>query len=528
MGVPLTHVYYWEPEIGYRPISVEEADELYSHGETVPADKTSRFVCGLCAQHVGLSKKRKGTGTRHFYHSRGEQNKECEDRAQAYTRVPTGYSCHPMPMRIKVHHGNYLLELGFFRALSSSMGGPYCQAIRITGENSQEFIYSFERISSDGITYLSVGNIPCTVYHFAYDHPSPNLEHYWPSTALGVNPQGSFFEESSGKMLHAGGKAYPYQKYFLLQKYSLMLVPRGISYTKIAEIKADIFTTWHLYEINVLDFSASVARFFLERSIFLTEKPVECYPVWPTYIEDPYFLYHGGSTMYFYLHGRDAELNLYPSTISPRYTELNDGRLYRIFSSSKEQLLSLGQFGAIGFSYLMKKDLAMEAVLPQVQIKSIDGKLMEQDVWSQLPKENQITVQSPFDGKIVVLRNSHIHEIRRIIALQELTIGGISYGYEIQIFQNCDLVRSVCFQKVQQDFDYAKQDRVLLEHLRNCRGLKVSVPHSIATSVKQMSQLPLSRQWVYQAIRQGKMPVDAKKLLMSYQYAKMDGKNNGR
>ena len=527
MSVPLTHVYYWEPEIGYRPISVEEADKLYSHGETVSVDKTSRFVCGLCAQHVGLSKKRKGTGTRHFYHSRGEQNKECEDRAQAYARVTIGYSYHPMPMRIKVHRDSYLLELGFFRAPSSNVGGPSCQTIRITGENSQEFVHSFERVSSEGITYLNIGNIPCSVYHLAYEHPSPNLERYWPSTTSGVNPKGSFFEESSGKMLHAGGKAYPFRKYFLLQKYSLTLVPPGISYRKIAETKAGTFTTWHLYEINVLDFNASVARFFLERSIFLTEKPVQFYPVWPPYIEDPYFLYHSGSTMYFYLHGRDAELNLYPSVISPRYIELDNGRLYKLFSSSKEQLLSLGPFGSIEFSYLMKKDLSMEAALPQIQIKSIDGKLMEHDVLNQLPKENQITVQAPFDGKIVVLRNGHIQEIRHIIAMQELTVDGISYGLEIQIFQNCDLVCSICFQKLQQSIDYAEQDRMLLDVLRNCRGSMVSVPHSIGSSTKLLARLPLSRQWVYQAIRCGKMPMDAKKILMSYQYTKVDGKNNG-
>ena len=39
--MPLTHVYYWESNVGYRPITIEEADKLYSHGCTVPADRTS-------------------------------------------------------------------------------------------------------------------------------------------------------------------------------------------------------------------------------------------------------------------------------------------------------------------------------------------------------------------------------------------------------------------------------------------------------------------------------------------------------
>lgn len=518
--MPLTHIYYWEPKVGYRPITVEEADRLYDHGETVPADRTSRFVCGLCAQHVGFSKRRKGTGTRHFYHSKGEDDKECEDRSEAYFKVPVGYNCHPMPMRIKVHHGSYLLELGFFHAPSSDTGGPRCQRIRITGENSQEFVHSFERISSEGITYLNVGNIPSSVYRLAYDHPSPNLNRYWPSTTSGINPKGSFFECFSGKMLHAGGKAYPYRDYFFLQRHPMSPALNGITYTEIAQIRAGY--VWHLYKIRVHDFSVSVAHFFLERSIFLTEKPVSFYPVWPPYVEDPYFLYHNDPTMYFYMQGGEAELNTYPASISPRFEGLNEGKLYRIHAASKEQLLSLGQSGAIGFSYLTKKELDMAAALPQVQIKSIDGKLMEQDVLNRLPKGNQITLQAPFDGKMIVLRNDHVQEIRHIAATQMLTVDGLSFGSEIQIFQSCDLIRTLRFEKTQQNTDYAELDWQLVNGLRSCKGTMMPVSHSNGASAKQLSHLPLCRQWLYQSIRQGEISADAIKLLASYQYMKME------
>ncbi len=427
-----------------------------------------------------------------------------------------------MPMRISVHHSSYKLELGFFHAPSSCIYGPRCQRIRITGENSQEFVYSFERIFSEGITYLNVGNIPSSVYRLDYDQPSQNLERYWPPTTYGVNTKGSFFECSSGKMLHVGGKAYPHRDYFLLQRNSLLSVPNGVSYERIAETRTGSFATWYLYKIHVHDFSVSVARFFLERSIFLTEKPVAFYPVWPPYVEDPYFLYHNEPTIYFYVQGRGTELNTYPFSLPSRYIDLGEAKLYKFYDASKEQLLSLGQSGAIGFSYLLKKELNMAAVLPQVQIKSIDGKLMKLDVWNRLPKGNQITLQAPFDGKIVVLRNGHIQEIRRIFAMQILIIDGLSFGYEIQVFQSCDQIRTIRFEKPQQNTDYTEMDRQLLNRLRSCKRAVISVPHSIGASVKQLSYLPLSRQWLYQAVRQGKMPADAIKLLSSYQYMKME------
>lgn len=105
----LTHVCVWDGKAGYRRVSIEEACSMYPY--TVSAN-SEIFVCSLCAQPVCLTTP--GKQRRNFRHNSATQNKECEDRAQAYVRASTGYNCHPMPLRIKVAHGNYLLELGFF------------------------------------------------------------------------------------------------------------------------------------------------------------------------------------------------------------------------------------------------------------------------------------------------------------------------------------------------------------------------------------------------------------------------------
>lgn len=74
--MPLTHVCVWDSKIGYRRITVEKANELYPYEVSA---RGSQFVCELCAQNVGFSKARVDTGTRYFFHSSAEQNKECED-----------------------------------------------------------------------------------------------------------------------------------------------------------------------------------------------------------------------------------------------------------------------------------------------------------------------------------------------------------------------------------------------------------------------------------------------------------------
>ena len=93
----LTHVCVWDGKAGYRRVSIEEACSMYPY--TVSAN-SEIFVCSLCAQPVCLTTP--GKQRRNFRHNSATQNKECEDRAQAYVRASTGYNCHPMPLRIKV------------------------------------------------------------------------------------------------------------------------------------------------------------------------------------------------------------------------------------------------------------------------------------------------------------------------------------------------------------------------------------------------------------------------------------------
>ena len=119
--MPLTHVCVWDGKAGYRRVSIEEACSMYPY--TVAANR-GIFVCSLCAQNVGLTAP--GANVRHFRHTSAAQKKECEDRAQAYARASAGYNCHPMPLRIKVAHGSYSLELGFFHTPSSATSGPRC------------------------------------------------------------------------------------------------------------------------------------------------------------------------------------------------------------------------------------------------------------------------------------------------------------------------------------------------------------------------------------------------------------------
>lgn len=516
--MPLTHVCVWDSRMGYRHIDENEAAEMYPL-ETVPAH-SGVFLCELCSQNVGFTKPSKHQ-VRHFFHTSASQNKECEDRAQSYDRAITSLNQHTMPIRIKVTDDSFVLQLGFFSPSTKESTRPQCQKIKIGGDDHQLFEYAFERIESSGVTYLNIGNIPSAKYWLEYIQPSAELKMYWPSVTPGISAKGTFFDYDSGRMLQSGAKAYPGKRYYLLQRRLLLSIdiPKGISTKKLCDVRTSTLATWYLYEINVQSFHANVARFFLQRSIFLTESPAVWYPVWPPYIKDSFFIYHNENSLYFFMGGDGAELRTYPITNSyfaPQCQNLSDGKLYKIHAVAKTQLLSLGHSGALGFSYLFKKDLAMEKSSPTVAVRDSDGNYLDQTVYSTCPKGKRITISAPFDGRVKIFRSGKISSVFWLAAGQELEVSIPSLNFEVEVYQGCDRVYTVRFEKRHENPNLQPVDEELLRKLSACNGPEIEIPHSFGAMISRLSDYPRSANWVSARIRKGQMPATALKLLMHH------------
>ena len=514
--MPLTHVCEWEPKTGYRRITVEEASAKFS-SYTVPVEK-GFFVCELCAQKIGLTKARKDTGTRYFYHSRGEQDKTCEDRQQSYERPIAALNEHVMPIRIQLSGNTFLLQLGFFSLYKGSKQVLSCQKIKIATDFHKTYEYSFDRISSTGITYLDVGDYPSRVYGIEYVQPSIGLEKFWPTKVPGINPNGALFEKESGKLLQTGGKAYAGKTYYLMQKGSIG-IHSDINVKEIIRFEVRTFEWWHLYEISSQCFSKRAAQFFLERSIFLSETPLNFYPIWPAYSADPYFIYHDQEEMFFYLAGTYADLKSYPITseyYAPKSEPIENGKLVKIFASNREQLLSLGVSGALGFSYLLRQDLNMRGTVPLVTVKDFEENTLEQDLYISVPKKKGIAISAPFDGKVILLQNGKIQKELQFSGEDTTTVYPISLGMEIKIYQGCDCVRTITFQKETLSYDSQTADQELAEKLSACHGSLISVSHSFGAIVEKLRNYPKTKQWVYKAIRKGALPRTAYNLIVKY------------
>lgn len=507
--MPLTHVCIWDSRIGYRRISAEEACALYPYGVSA---NSGHFVCELCAQNVLLTAP--GANTRHFRHDPSSPNKECDERQVSFD--PTYgrqrlqfFNSHAMPLRIVVRESGFVLQLGFFWPPDAR---AHCEKIRIEGNTGQTYEYSFERIEHTGTTYLDVGSVPSQSYRLDYSNANNELKRYWASEAQGVPSGGAFFDGNSGRMLQLGGRAYSGNHYYLLQRGMLYGGEyRDIESDQVAQVQALSASAWYLYRIRVKRFSENAAKFFLKRSIFLTEKPTKFYPLWPPYVKDPYLIYHNNSEFYFYLCGDDAELKAYPATA--KSSAVQDGRLYRLYTGGREQLVSLGKSGALGFSYLIRGPLNKKAPLPLVTVSDQLGRVLEEETYSKLPKGKLISVSCQYDGKAVVRRRGKIDHVYKLSGGQDAILDGLLMDTEIEFYQGCDRVRTIRFQREKTGGDVMAEDQALVKRLSVCGGPMIPITHAAGAMAGRYIAYPQTRRWLYRALRQGEISRDALRLL---------------
>jgi hypothetical protein len=192
------------------------------------------------------------------------------------------------------------------------------------------------------------------------------------------------------------------------------------------------------------------------------------------------------------------------------------GRLYKLHTREREQLVSIGKSGALGFTYLIKQQLDKEATMPTATVSELGGEVLTEDTFRKLPKSKAITIVCQFDGKAEIFQSGHITHIYAISSSKQLLLDGLSFGTEIRIFQGCDCVRIISFEKPSVSFQTDAIDRELVRKLNSCRGPLIVASHSLGTLAKKLADYPQTQKWIYTRIRAGNISQAAQQLLSAY------------
>ena len=499
----LTHVCQWT-EHGWRLITDDEV-ALKHPGGTVHAE-SGLFMCRLCGQNViftGGTKQK-----RHFRHSSAEQDKNCKDRTKYSDSESFSFSAseHDLPLKLKILSSvKFELQLGLPPVPESLLKKCGCNKVIIgSADNKRNYVYSFERISENRVTYLFVGNIPCAKYTLTIAPYDSRLSSFWPTNTTGIFSEGTLFDGTTGKKLPYNADVTADHEYYLLTQRPVYT--RDIYTRLICETSAP---QWYVYEV-CSDFNMEAARFFLNYHCILTEKPADIIPVWPVYVRKPYLLYHCADKVSFFIRG-DAKPTVYPKAC----IDTLSGKIFTVKCNGRQQIIAAGRMKVLKYLYLWKDPLNYHGYIPAITVTDSAGESLQDGDQNKLPKGKLIRVKTPFDGYALKIKEGFTLERYEISAGQITEINGIDTGHSVEVYQGLDLVWQTRYVSA----DSKSDDDALYDTLKRCRDDYMAVPHSIGAMFTRMNDYPKAKNFLYACIRNNRISRRAYNILI-HKFAK--------
>lgn len=506
----LNHVCMWS-EHGWIRISAEEAARIHPRG-TVSVH-SGLFMCELCGQYVTLTSGE--TRTRHFRHSAHEADKNCPERTFGSYYIPT-YKAgdHELPLRIVFDRETFSFELGLLYIPKEVLDSQPARKVTIYDEKRRKFVYSFERLNTDSITYVSIGDDPSTEYYIS---ASRELTPYWPEKIKGIDNRGAVFDGQTGKLLSTDADVKIGSKYLLLTDKNTLEHSkfRSIELNKVSE-KRNGWTIWRIYEVEAKELSEEAAKFFLNLHCRLTDVPIKLTPLWPIHIETPYVIKHDQNAMIMHVSGnRNAIPMTFPKAGIIEQNCSIEGKVLKIFCNGRQQLISAGNANVLQYVYLWRERLAETKESVSVIVTDESGSIVPDGLQISLPEGKLLIIETLYDGH-VIMRNRDQAIINKIpvSAKERLTISDLKFGLIVEVLQGLDTIWQAVFEKAGKD--EIIEDERLYSILTSFKGNEIEISHSIAGLVDRLGNYPRTKRWLRERTRYGIMPEKSMKYLRRF------------
>ena len=175
--------------------------------------------------------------------------------------------------------------------------------------------------------------------------------------------------------------------------------------------------TWSLYVVSASAFKEDAARFYLDFHCRLTDHPISLQPVWPLFVEGNYIVKHNQNSMYMLIEGNVAAVKTFPSvTVRQLNYNSSQSKLYEVFCSGRQQLISAGRTQALQYTYLWKEPLDQVGLHPEVSVTDITGAEVDPGETDTLPHNKTLRFKSTFDGELIIFNNNRVVDKRKLSA----------------------------------------------------------------------------------------------------------------
>lgn len=503
----LNHVCIWSKEDNcWKPITVEQASMMYPMG-TVSVH-SGLFMCGCCRQYVTLTYGSKQA--RAFKHSRGESDKSCPERTMgADYRFSLNAGEHTLPIRIvSVSSVAYSLEIGLISVPDDVIDRYKNDRILIWPDNTEKpFVYLYERLNKNSITYLPIGNIPAAKYKI---NTTGELAEYWPSDIEGIQYKGRLFDGLSGRMLPVDADVITNHTYYLLCVTNPYFKYPDVEIKKICENQSSKLS-WKLFEICATNYSEDAAKFFLEYRCLLTENPITMQMMWPVHINRPFsIIQEEDYSIWHITGGGDVSVQVYPSGKGD--CKILDkgsyGKTVCVECADNHKIVSVGRHTPIDYAYIWRDKPDYEYSYNSILVEDIDGDVIGEWIQDQLPRKQILMVVSDFDGYVIIERNGITIDEFCIRSGNKTEISGVDYGKTIKIYQGLDLCREISFERS----TWEQGEELIIKKLQAFSGPTMAVPARMVGH-SWFHKHPQTRNWLSERIRSGYISCNAYKYL---------------
>lgn len=531
----LTHVEEWDKDEGtYTHITIDEAKRKYP--KTVSASDRI-FHCSLCGKYVALT--REGIPERYFKHEHDETC-SCPDKiknnSKSYEQECQNIqeNCRSLPLYLKTDQKNIWFEIGFFRLDEKFFSKYWNIKVRILTEEGRILKTYWLRPENFGqalITHISIGSECSKKYVLEYLNPKTSTIEYnlslpWKKEICGIDPHGTIFDRRSGKRVPDGACVEAGREYWLLTKEQ---GPLRCNQVHICEnIRIKVLSQWHLYQIFTDAVQQDAADFFRNYHLFLTASPERVTLLWPVcsrYLSEHIILYTGKGISLLHYGERTNREEVFLEQSKAETEDAPED------STKKLQFVYLPNCAVVcmplawirqnkiyQYAYLLKDSLQQKVEKPEVHVSDLSGSVLTEDDYCSLPPGCKISVCAPFDGFVEICENNFP------ICQIELKSGtsteyfSVHDNWEIRFYQGLDCVRTIFFRKKNLNnilYNANPQDMELLRRLQRCNKASVPLPHSIGCIADKLADYPLTKRWIYTAVRKQSIPEDAL-LLVKY------------
>jgi len=513
--MPLTHVCMWSGH-GWKRVTVSEAVSKFPYGTSA---RSGLFMCDLCGQYVTLTSGE--IREPYFKHSREEKSKDCPDRtfAESVDTASLDAQAHGLPIKLKIiSKERFELELGLV-SIPAALIGQNDEKIIIRGENSpQKFQYSLERLSSSGITYLSIGDRPCEEYRISYSSDAAQkVQKFWPSVIQGIRADGTLFDEGTGKKLPEDADVSVGHVYYLMTKRKQIgddQYRQHIHKKLICTSEIGSFNTWYVYAIEAIEYDENAAKFFLDLHVRLTDNPIKFYPVWPAFIEYPYKVMHREDKVYFYLQGENVTSKAYPcSNIQEINLPDEHSKILRITCNDRQQVISAGRLKVLKYTYLWKDALSQKIERRGADVFDIEGRRIMSGTYYSTPPKKQISIRGEVDGfaekedeeGFTLSKNS-------FSAGEKIPVDNIRLGETVKIYVGLDCVWTARYEKPAAN--RKADDRKLIRKLESYHHDYIRISHAVGGFAVRLRKRPLLYDWFCAQVKKGKISRSALNILI--------------